>query len=108
MNRHLVTVKVGVKRSANQRVQLNGLAFNQHGLEGLNTQAVKCWRTVQHDRMLANHFFQNVPYDGFLVFNKLLGLLDGGCNAHHFQAVENERLEQFERHQFWQTTLVQF
>ena len=36
MHRHLVAVEVGVERRANERMQLNGLALDQHRLECLN------------------------------------------------------------------------
>jgi hypothetical protein len=34
---HLVAVKIGVERGANQRVKLDRLAFDQHWLKGLNS-----------------------------------------------------------------------
>ncbi len=37
---HLVAVEVGVERRADQRVQLNGLAFDQNGFKSLNPQSV--------------------------------------------------------------------
>ena len=47
---HLVAVEVGVERGADQRVNLDGLAFHQHRLEGLNAQAVQRWSAVQQHR----------------------------------------------------------
>ena len=41
---HLVTVEVGVEGGASQRMQLDGLAFNKHGLEGLDAQTVQLVR----------------------------------------------------------------
>jgi hypothetical protein len=38
---HLVAVEVGVERRADQRVQLDRLAFDQDRLEGLDAQAVQ-------------------------------------------------------------------
>src|SRR5690606_33194183 len=73
----------------------------------LNTQAVKRWRTVEHDRMLADDFFKNVPNDWFLAFDQFLGCLDRGSQTHYFETVEDERLEQFERHQLGQAALMQ-
>ncbi len=40
MDRHLVAVKVRVEGGAHQRMQLNGPAFHQDGLKGLNAQAM--------------------------------------------------------------------
>jgi hypothetical protein len=59
---HLVAVEVGVERHADQRVQLNRLAFDQHRLESLDAETVQRRRTVQHDRMFADHLFEDVPH----------------------------------------------
>ena len=107
VNSHLVTVEVGVERRANERMQLDCLAFDQHRLESLNAETVQRRRAVQHDRMFANDFFENVPHHRRLVLDFLLRGLDGRSDAHHFQLVEDERLEQFERHQLRQTALMQ-
>jgi hypothetical protein len=61
---HLVAVEVGVERRANQRVQLDRLAFDQDRLEGLDAQTVQRRRTVQHDRVFLDDFFQDVPHHG--------------------------------------------
>ena len=99
MDGHLVTVEVGVEGGTHQRVQLDGLAFDQHRFECLDAQAVQSGCPVQHDRMFADDLFQDVPDHGFLIFHHALGRLDGGGQSHDFQAVKNEGLEQFERHQ---------
>ncbi len=105
---HLVTVEVGVEGGADQRVQLDGLTFDQGRLESLDTQTVQGRRTVQHDRVFANDFFEDVPDHRLLAFDHLLGLLDGGgvdrCTS---RLVEDEGLEQFQGHQLGQATLVQ-
>ena len=107
MHGHLVTVEVGVERGADQRVQLDRLAFDQDRLEGLDTEAVQRRRTVQQHRVLLDHLFQDVPHDGVVVLHFLLRRLDGGGDAHLFQTGEDEGLEQFQRHQLGQTALVQ-
>src|SRR5690606_20351340 len=107
VNGHLVTVEVGVEGRANQRVQLNGLAFDQHRLKSLNTQTVQRGCTVEHDRMFTNDFFKNIPDYRFLTFDQLLRGLDRGRQAHHFKTIENEGLEQFQCHQFGQAALMQ-
>ncbi len=98
VNSHLVAVEVGVKRSTHQWMQLNGFAFNQYRLKSLNTQTVQRRCTIEHNRVFANDLFQNVPHHGFLAFNQLLGCLDCRGQTHHFQTIENEWLEQFQRH----------
>jgi hypothetical protein len=44
---HLVAVEVGVEGRADQRVKLDRLAFDQHGLERLDAEAVQRRRAVQ-------------------------------------------------------------
>ena len=107
MNSHLVTVEVGVERRADQRVQLDGLAFDQHRLERLDTQTVQRRCAVQHHRVFADHLFEDVPHHRRLAFHFLLRCLDRGGDAHRFQLVEDERLEEFERHQLGQAALMQ-
>ena len=41
VNSHLVTVEVGVERGAHQWVNLDGLALDQHWLEGLDAKTVQ-------------------------------------------------------------------
>src|SRR5690606_25431059 len=72
VNSHLVTVEVGVVRGANQRVQLDGLAFDQYRLERLNTQTVQGRRTVQQYRVFADDFGENVPDLGQFALDHLL------------------------------------
>ena len=78
---HLVAVEVRVERGANQRVNADGFSFHQHRLERLNAQAVKRGSAVEQHRMLADHFFEDVPNHRFLRFDQFLGLLDGGAVA---------------------------
>jgi len=107
VHRHLVAVEVGVVRGAHQRVQLDGLAFNEHRLERLDAKAMQRRRAVQHHWMLADHLFQDVPDFRAGLLDHLLGKLDGGGQALGFELAENERLEQLERHFLRQAALVQ-
>ena len=104
---HLVAVEVGVERRADQRVQLDRLAFDQHRLERLDAQAVQRRRAVQQHRVLLDHLFEDVPHHRRAGFDFLLRRLDGRRDAHGFEAREDERLEQLERHQLRQAALVQ-
>src|SRR5699024_3062227 len=107
VNCHLVTIEVRVEGLTGQRVQLNSLTLNQHGLEGLDTQAVQRWCTVQHHRVLGDGLFQNVPDLGALALNHALRGLDVLRIGLLHQALHHERLEQLQGHQLRQTTLVQ-
>ena len=104
---HLVTVEVGVERGADQRVQLDGLAFDQHRLERLDAEAMQGRGAVQQHRMLADDFFQDVPDFRFFALDQLLGGLDGRGQATTLQLGEDEGLEQLQRHLLRQAALVQ-
>ncbi len=107
VNGHLVAVEVGVESRADERMQLNGLAFNQHGFEGLDTQTVQRRCAVQKDRMLADDLVEDIPNFRLFLFNQLLGLLDGRGVTLGVEAGIDERLEQLERHLLRQAALVQ-
>src|SRR5690606_37247150 len=96
-----------VERRADERVQLDGLPFNQNRFESLNAQTVQRRCAVEQHRVFANDFFENVPDHRLVRVDHLLGGLDGGRQAHDLELVEDEGLEQFQRHQFGQTALVQ-
>ena len=77
MDRHLVAVKVSVKRSTNQRVKLNRLTLDQYRFKCLNAEAVQRRRAVQHHRVLTDHLVENIPNLGAFFLNQFLRLLDG-------------------------------
>ena len=88
-------------------MQLNGFAFNQNRLKRLNTQTVQGGRTVQQNGVFTNHFFQDVPYFGHFLLYQFFGRLNRSRQFALFQFVENKGFEQFQRHFFRQTALVQ-
>ena len=104
---HLVAVEVGVERGADQRMQLDGLAFDQHGLESLNAEAMQGRRAIQQHRMFADHFFEDVPHFRSFALHQALRRLDGRGFAAQLQLGENERLEQLQRHFLRQSALMQ-
>ena len=104
---HLIAVEIRVERGADQRVNLERFAFDQHGLESLDAEAVKRGSAVEQNRMVLDDLFEDVPNDGILLLDQFLGLLDGGAMAALFEPVIDERLEELERHLLRQTALVQ-
>ena len=104
---HLVAVEVRVERGAHERVDLDGLALDQDGLEGLDAQAVERRRAVQEHRMLGDHFFQDVPDLRPLLLHELLGRLDGGGDAPLLELAKDEGLEELEGHLLGQPALVE-
>ena len=88
-------------------MQLEGLAFDQLGLERLNAETVQRRSTVEHDRVFVDHLFEDVPDDRILVLNHLLGSLRRHGETAEHELVEDERLEELESHELRQTALVQ-
>ena len=107
VDRHLVAVEVGVERRADQRMDADRLALDQHRLERLDPEPMQGRRAVEQHRMLADDLLEDVPHFRPLQLDHLLRLLDGGDQAALFELVVDERLEQLERHLLGQPALVQ-
>src|SRR5581483_7475724 len=57
--------------------------------------------------MVLDDFFKDVPHDGLLQLDHLLGLLDGVALPGLFEAMVDEGLEELERHLLGQAALMQ-
>ena len=106
VNGHLVTIEVGVERSADEGVKLNGLALDELRFERLDSETVKRWCAVQQNRAVADDFFELAPDLGVRALNGALRALDAGREALILQLLDDVGLEQFERHLLGQTALV--
>ena len=107
VNGHLVTVEVGVEGRTDERMELNRLALDQLRLEGLDTEAVQGWCTVQQHRVLGDDLLQHIPHDGALPLHHALSGLDVLSMVEIVQAFHHEGLEQFEGHGLRQAALMQ-
>ena len=107
MDRHLIAIEVRVVGSADQRMELDGLALDQDGLEGLDTQPVEGRSAVEKHRMLLDDLVEDVPDLGTLFLDHLLSALDGRDQATLFELVVDEGLEELERHLLGEPALVQ-
>ena len=97
VDRHLVAVEVGVVAGADERVDLDRVALDQHRLERLDTHAVQGRRAVQHDRVVLDHLLEDVPHLGIAALEHALGALDRVGEAVLLELADDERLEQLER-----------
>ena len=104
---HLVAVEVRVEGRADERVNLDRLALDQHRLERLDAQAVERRRAVEQHRVILDHLFEDVPDHVVVALDHLLGLLDRRGVAFGFEPVVDERLEQLQGHLLRQAALVQ-
>ncbi len=59
---HLVAVEVGVEPLADQRVDPDRVAFDQHRLERLDAHAVQGRRAVEQDGVVVDHLLEDVPH----------------------------------------------
>ena len=107
MHGHLIAVEVGVERRADERMELNGLALDQHRLEGLNAEAMQRRGAIEQHRMLADHLIEDIPNLRLLLLDELLRLLHRGGVALGVEPRIDERLEQLERHLLRQPALMQ-
>ena len=108
MNRHLVSVEVSVESGAGKRMQLDGLALDQHRLERLDAKSVQRRSTVQHNRMLLDHAFQHIPDLRSHLLDHALRILDIMGVTLLNQFLHDERFEQLQRHLLRQTALIEF
>ncbi len=107
MDRHLVAVEVGVEGGADQGMNLDRLALDQHRLEGLDAEAVQGRRAVEQHRVLVDDFLEHVPDLGDHRLDHLLGGLDVLHRLALDQLGHDEWLEELQRHELGQAALVQ-
>ena len=98
--------KSALKARADQGVDFDRLALDQNGFEGLNAQPVKRGSAVQHDGMVLNDLFQDVPNDGILPLHDLFSGLNCAALAAQFQPLIDEGLEKLQGHFLGQSALV--
>ena len=108
MNSHLIAVEIGVVSRANERMNANRFALDQHRLESLNGKTVQCWCAVEKDRMAFGDFVEDVPDFRSLFLDEFFGAAHGVHVTHFLEATDDEWLEQNESHFLRQTALVKF
>ena len=103
---HLVTVEVGVECRTCEGVELDCLAFDHFGLEGLDAETVEGRGSVEEHGVALHYVFKDVPDDWFLAVDDLLGRLDGLDDAALDELADDEGLVEFGSHVFGDTALV--
>ncbi len=107
VHRHLVPVEVGVERRADQGVDADRLALDQDRLEGLDPESMEGRRPVQHHRVILDDLPQDVPHLGPLALDELLRALHRLHEAAVLEPLDDERLEELERHVLREPALAQ-
>ena len=103
---HLVAIEVRVECGACERRQVDGLAFDQDRLEGLNAQTVQRRCTVEEHRMLGDDFLEHTPHSRVAAIDQMLRALHVLRIVEVHKTLDDERLEQLKRHRLRQTALV--
>ena len=103
---HLVTVEVGVEGRTCQRVELHGLALDELGLEGLDTEAVQRRGTVHQHGVTLDDVLEDAPDDGVLAVDYLLGRLHRLDDAALDELADDKRLVELGGHILRDTHLV--
>ncbi len=103
---HLVAVEVGVECRTCEWVELDCLAFDHLGLEGLDAETVKSRCTVEKHGVAFHHMLEDIPYDGLLAVDDLLGALDSLDDAALDELADHERLVELGSHVFGDAALV--
>ena len=67
MNSHLVPIEVGVKATADQRVQADCISLDERRLKRLNAHTMERRSPIQHHWMICDYFIKDIP--DFLVFS---------------------------------------
>ena len=106
MDRHLVTIEVGVEGRTYERVKLDGLTLDEGRLEGLDTESVQGRGTVQHNRVTLDDILEDVPNLRIQTVNHLLRILNVVGLTGLYQLLHHERLEQLEGHLLRNTALI--
>ena len=106
MHGHLVTVEVGIERRTDERMQADGLALDEHGLEGLDAEAVQGRCAVEQHGMVGDDLLEHVPDQRRATIDHALGRLDIGRLLELDQALHDEGLEQLEGHLLGKAALV--
>ena len=107
VHRHLVPVEVRVEGGTYQRVQADGLPFDQPRLESLYPQPVQGGGPVEEHRVAFQHILQDIPHHGLFLVDDLFGRLHGLDDAALNELADHKRLVQLGGHVFGQTALVQ-
>ena len=106
MDSHLIAIKVRVESCTNHRVNSNCFSFNEDRLKRLDAKPVKRRGTIQEYWMTVNNIFKDLPDFRAFHVNYLFRALDCLHDSTFDQLPDDERLEQFDGHVFWQSTLV--
>ena len=107
VHRHLVAVEVRVERGAHQRMDLDRLAVDQNGLEGLDAEPVQCRGPVQEHRVVFDDLLESVPDLRLHSVHHALRRLDVRREALLDELLHDEGLEQLQGHLTGKPALVE-
>src|SRR6056297_103601 len=108
MDRHLVSVKVGIVCGAYKRMKLDCLAFNQNRFKCLYSKPVQGRGPVEENRVSLYDLFKYVPYFFLASFYHAFGTFYVVDIIFIYQLLHYKRLEKLKCHLFGQAALMEF
>ena len=103
---HLVAVEVRVERVADERMELDGIAFDEARLKCLDALAMKCRGAIEKYVLAFDSFFEDFPHFSDTVFNETTSTTDVECEFAFKKSGNNEWTEEFKRHVLRKTALI--
>ena len=100
MHSHLVTIEVRIVSGAHERVDTNGLSFDENRLKCLYRKTMQCRSTIQHNWMTLSNFFEDIPNFRSLPLDELLCAANGMNITKFLETADDKWLEKNERHFF--------
>src|SRR4029079_14005258 len=85
----------------------NGFTIDHLRFKRLNRETVQSWRTIQEHRVTPGYFVENIPDFGRLALDHLFSAAHCVDVPQIFEPANDERLEEDQRHLFWQPALIQ-
>src|SRR6185503_11006336 len=104
---HLVAVEVGVEARADERMELDRVAFDEHRLEGLDAHSVERRGAVEHHGVVLDDLLEDVPHALVAPLQHLLGALDRVRLPQLLEPPDDERLVELEGDLLGQAALVE-
>ena len=107
MNRHLISIEVGIKRRTYKRMKSDCLSRHQLDFEGFNRKSMKCWRTVKQHILILNYFFQKLERNRISLFNQLFSLFWSIYDLLFNKLSNNKRSKHLYCDIDWKSTFIQ-
>src|SRR5258708_31793036 len=98
MNGHLIAVEISIESSANQGMNAQGLAFDEHGFKSLDPLAMKRGGPIQQNGVFLDNLFKDLPDLWPHPFHHFFSAFDGMDVTSFLKFFNDEGLKKFQSH----------